>query len=57
MKNYKDITYQVATQEGYPVTETVTAEEQRDFVSSGCGTVAELIELNISAYRDWQADC
>ena len=51
-KEYEDITYQVSTYEGFPVTETLTAKEQKDFVKGGYGTVAELIEFNISNYRE-----
>jgi hypothetical protein len=54
---YQDIEYQVGSFEGYPITEVVTADEQRDFVNGGYGTVSELIDSNISNYRDWQCDC
>lgn len=56
-KEYKDITYQVSSYEGIPITETITAKEQKDFVDGGYGTVNELIQFNISNYRDWQSDC
>lgn len=55
--NYEDITFQVATTEGYPVMTTVTAEDQKQFVESGYGTVSDLIDLEMSSYRDWQSDC
>ena len=54
---YEDISFQVSTCEGVPVMVTVFAEEQRDFVQRGYGSVSELIDLNIAAYQDWQADC
>jgi hypothetical protein len=56
-KKYQDISYQVSTFEGIPVMETITAQEQKDFVENGYGTVNDLIEMNQLAYRDWQADC
>jgi len=54
---YQDIDIQVATCEGYPVMETITAKEQKEFVEAGYGTVAELIDHTQVTYRDWQADC
>ena len=56
-KKYQDISYQVSTFEGIPVMETITAQEQKDFVENCYGTVNDLIEMNQLAYRDWQADC
>ena len=54
---YQDLTYQVSTFEGIPVMETVTAQEQKDWVDGGYGSVSELVDMNISNYRDWQSDC
>ena len=55
--DYEDITYQVGTCEGLPIRDTVTSQEQREFVESGYGTVRDLIDMYISSYRDWQCDC
>jgi len=54
---YNDIEYHVSSFEGIPIMETITAEEQKSFVDGGYGTVAELIDMNINNYRDWQSDC
>ena len=56
-KEYQDISYQVSTFEGVPIMETITAQEQKDFVENGYGKVSDLIEMNQSAYKDWQSDC
>ena len=53
---FEDVSYQVSSFEGTPIMETITAEEQRDFVQSGYGSVSDLISYNMEAYRDWQAD-
>jgi hypothetical protein len=54
---YEDIQIRIGNFEGIPIYETITAEEQKDFVSSGYGTVKDLIDLNTTSYRDWQTDC
>ena len=48
-QSYQDITYMVGMFEGYPIYETVTAEEQKEFVEAGYGTVSEMINCNISS--------
>jgi len=54
---YKDIEIQVGSFEGHPITEVITAEEQKEFVKGGYGTVSDLIDIEQSSYRDWQCDC
>lgn len=54
---YEDIEVQVGTCEGTPIIDTITAEEQEDFVRGGYGSVQELIDFHITTYRDWQCDC
>jgi len=56
-KDYIDIDIQVATCEGYPVMQTITADEQKEFVEAGYGTISDLIDHTLVTYRDWQADC
>jgi hypothetical protein len=56
-KEYQDISIRLGLIEGFPVYHTITAEEQQDYVESGYGSVSELIETEISSYRDWQSDC
>tara|TARA_R110000868_G_scaffold6957_2_gene38410 strand:+ start:7309 stop:7488 length:180 start_codon:yes stop_codon:yes gene_type:complete len=54
---YEDIEIQVSTFEGIPVMETIKAEDQKNFVEDGYGTIADLVSFTYSSYRDWQADC
>ena len=56
-KEWRDIEYQVSTCEGHAVMEILTVQEQKDWLATGYGSVADLIEMNISNYRDWQAEC
>jgi len=53
---YEDIEVQVSTCEGFPVMETITAEDQKEFISNGYGSLKDLINWTYSSYRDWQAD-
>jgi hypothetical protein len=55
--NYQDIEIQVGTEEGYPIMQTVTAEDQKEWVNRGYGSIKELIDYEISTYRHWQSDC
>lgn len=56
-RSYEAVDYQVSTYEGIPVMETISAEEHKEFVESGYGTISDLIGFNQMAYRDWQCDC
>ena len=53
---YKDIEIQVSTFEGFPVMETITAQDQKEFISNGYGSLKDLIDWHYSSYRDWQSD-
>lgn len=55
-KVWEDITYTVGYYEGYPITETISVQEQKDIISAGL-TVDEIIDNNIHCYGDWQRDC
>ena len=54
---FEDITIQVGNAHGYPVETTISAEDQKAFIDGGYGTIEDLIDMEISSYRDWQADC
>ncbi len=54
---YEDIVYQVGTFEGIPITEVMTIEEQKEIEKIEGLTVSDVIDFNISSYRDWQCDC
>jgi hypothetical protein len=54
---WEDITYQVGNYEGIPITETMTVEEQKEIEKIEGLTVSDVIDMNISSYRDWQCDC
>ena len=56
-KVYKDIEYQVGTYEGHPIMGVMTIEEQKDIEKVEGLTVSDVIDMNISSYRDWQCDC
>ena len=56
-KVYQDITYQVSSYEGIPITETMTIQEQKEIDKIEGLTVSDVIDMNISSYRDWQCDC
>ena len=53
---WEDITYTVGYYEGYPITETMSVQEQKDIIAAGL-TVSEIIDNNIQCYGDWQRDC
>jgi len=55
-KVYQDIEYQVSTFEGHPIMEVMTIEEQKDIEKVEGLTVSDVIDMNISSYRDWQCD-
>ena len=50
------ITYQISTEEGVPVMDTISIEDQKEWTEK-YGTIQELIEYNRANYRHWQADC
>lgn len=56
-KVYQDIEYQVGTFEGHPIMQVLTVEEQIEIESIEGLTVDDVIDMNISSYRDWQSDC
>jgi hypothetical protein len=56
-KEYKDIEYQIGSYAGHPIMEVMTIEEQKYIEKTVGLTVAEVINMNISSYRDWQSDC
>ena len=56
-KVYQDIEYQVSTFEGHPIMEVMTIEEQKEIEKIEGLTVKDVIDMNISSYRDWQSDC
>ena len=56
-KVHKDIEYQVGTFEGHPIMAVMTIEEQKDIEKVKGLTVSDVIDMNISSYRDWQCDC
>ena len=56
-KVYQDIEYQVSTFEGHPIMEVMTIEEQKDIEKVEGLSVSDVIDMNISSYRDWQCDC
>ena len=55
-KVWEDITYTVGYYEGYPITETMNVQEQKDIIAAGL-TVNEIIESYTLSYSDWQRDC
>jgi len=55
-KELKDITYTLGYQEGYPITETISVQEQKDIIADRL-TVDEIINFNIQCYAEWQRDC
>ena len=56
LKNFDNITIQVGTFEGFPIERTITAQEIREAQKYGISKT-DLIDLEKSTYRDWQADC
>ncbi len=56
-KVYQDIEYQISTFEGFPIMEVMSIQEQKEIEKTEGMTVSEVIEMNISSYRDWQCDC
>lgn len=54
---YEDIVYQIGSFEGTPIMEVMTVSEQKAIEKIEGLTVPEVIEMNISSYRDWQSDC
>ena len=56
-KVYQDIEYQVSTFEGNPIMEVMTIQEQKDIEMVEGLSVSDVIDMNISSYRDWQCDC
>lgn len=56
-KIYQDIEYQIGNFEGHPIMEVMTIEEQKYIDKTEGMTVNEVINMNISSYRDFQSDC
>ncbi len=56
-KTYEEITYQIGSFEGFPILETMSIEEQKEIEKIEGLTVSDVIDMNISNYRDWQCDC
>jgi hypothetical protein len=52
----ENITIQVGTFEGFPIEQTITAQEIREAQKYGISET-DLINLEHETFRDWQADC
>ena len=57
VQEFEDINVQVGTSHGVPIMHTIPAEDQREWVEMGYGTIDELVSIETMNYRDWQSDC
>ena len=55
-KELEDYTFQVSSWEGFPVMSTITVADQIAAAESGI-SLQDLIDIELTSYRDWQCDC
>ena len=55
-KVWEDITYTLGYYGSFPITDTISVQEQKAIVASGL-SVNEVIDSYVKAYGDWQRDC